>query len=296
MARPFLKWAGGKTQLLEQIQSRLPPDISECTTYLEPFLGGGAVLFHLLDSQEFEYVRVSDLNEDLTLCYKMLQSDAELVAEILQEMSDCYPSSKDDRKEAYYEVRERWNSSIGSSESMGLEQKAKRAAQTIFLNKTCFNGLFRVNSDGLFNVPMGDYVKPSFPSKQDLLEVQAALKGVVVQTSGFQSCREYANDRSFIYLDPPYRPISKTSGFVSYSKGDFDDADQRELAKMFRKLDETGARILLSNSDPKSTDPGDDFFDDLYEGFTVERILSRRSINSLGSGRGKISEIMVRNY
>jgi DNA adenine methylase len=296
MARPFLKWAGGKRQLLSEIESMLPSDISECKTYVEPFLGGGAVLFRLLEKFEFESVLVSDINPELILCYQAIRDDYATVADSLGSRSKAYPVDKEGQKEYYYNARHEWNSGVGDSTELEGPAKAERAALTIFLNKTCFNGLFRVNKKGLFNVPCNYTKRPSFPTEVELLEVHEALQGTDIKEASFEQCEEFIDDESFVYFDPPYRPLSDTSGFVSYSKEDFDDDDQRRLAGHFRRLDARGARLMLSNSDPKNTTPDDDFFDDLYSGFRVERVTARRSINSVGGGRGEINEILVTNY
>ena len=295
MARPFLKWAGGKRQLISEIEARLPADIDECTTYVEPFVGGGAVLFHLLKTRSFEEVHISDLNPELILCYRTLQEDALSIINHLSILIDAYPSEQDQRKDSFYRIRNEWNSNVGRIEALSKTQKAKRTAQMLFLNKTCFNGLFRVNRKGEFNVPIGGYVNPSFPRTEDLLEVQSALQGVTIHEAPFEECEKWVNDRAFVYFDPPYRPLSDTSSFVSYSKGDFNDQDQKRLAKLFRTLDGMGAKLLLSNSDPKNTIPDDDFFDDLYTGFKIERVSANRAINSNPDRRGPITELLISN-
>jgi len=296
MARPFLKWAGGKRQLLQEIEARLPHDIAECTTYVEPFIGGGAVLFHLLDKFDFDSVHISDLNPELTLCYRMLQEDARSVANSLRGLIDSYPTDQEDRKSVYYAIRDDWNSRVDDLQSLSTEQRETRVAQTLFLNKTCFNGLFRVNRSGGFNVPIGSYVNPSFQTEEELVEVQEALQGVSIHTSPFQECVNWLDGSSFVYFDPPYRPLSDTSNFVSYSRGDFDDGDQERLAEVFRELDSRGTRVLLSNSDPKNTEGEDDFFDEMYADFTIERVSANRAINSNPSRRGDITELLIRNY
>ena len=296
MARPFLKWAGGKRQLMNEIEARLPSDIEECKSYIEPFVGGGAVLFHLLETRTFEEVHISDVNPELILCYRTLKSDAELVIKHLSKLIESYPTEQDQRKESYYTIRQDWNSNVGKIPSLSKTQRAKRTAKTLFLNKTCFNGLFRVNSKGEFNVPIGSYVNPSFPSSEDLLEVQSALQSVTIHEAPFEECENWIDGTSFVYFDPPYRPLSATSHFVSYSKGDFNDEDQKRLAKFFRTLDKTGAKLLLSNSDPKNTNPTDEFFDNLYSKFTIDRVSANRAINSKGLKRGPINELLIRNY
>ena len=296
MARPFLKWAGGKRQLISEIENRLPADIDECTSYVEPFIGGGAVLFHLLQNRSFEEVHISDLNPELILCYRTLQEDAKGVIKHLSKMIESYPSDQEDRKQSYYAIREDWNSNVGKFSSLSKAKKAKRVAQTLFLNKTCFNGLFRVNRKGEFNVPIGSYVNPSFPNSEDLLEVQKALQGVTIHLAPFEECESWVSKDSFVYFDPPYRPLSDTAHFVSYSKDDFNDRDQERLAILFRDLDQKGAKLLLSNSDPTNTVPEDDFFDALYAGFQIDRVYANRAINSVAKGRGAIRELLISNY
>ena len=296
MARPFLKWAGGKRQLISEIENRLPADIHECTSHVEPFIGGGAVLFHLLQNRSFEEVHISDLNPELILCYHTLQEDAKGVIKHLSKMIESYPSDQEDRKQSYYAIREDWNSNVGKFSSLSKAKKAKRVAQTLFLNKTCFNGLFRVNRKGEFNVPIGSYVNPSFPNSEDLLEVQKALQGVTIHLAPFEECESWVSKDSFVYLDPPYRPLSDTAHFISYSKDDFNDQDQVRLATLFRDLDQKGAKLLLSNSDPKNTIPDDEFFDNLYSGFNIQRISAIRSINSVPKKRGPITELLISNY
>ena len=296
MAKPFLKWAGGKRQLISEIEARLPADIDKCRSYVEPFIGGGAVLFHLLEKRAFEEVHISDLNPELILCYRTLQVDAKGVIKHLSKMIESYPSEQDDRKDSYYAIREDWNSNVGKFSSLSKAKKAKRVAQTLFLNKTCFNGLFRVNKKGEFNVPIGDYVRPSFPHSKDLLEVQRALQGVTIHEASFEECESWVSKDSFVYFDPPYRPLSDTAHFVSYSKDDFNDQDQERLATLFKELDQKGAKLLLSNSDPKNTVPDDEFFDNLYSEFTIDRVSANRAINSKGLKRGPINELLIRNY
>lgn len=296
MAKPFLKWAGGKRQLISEIEARLPADIDKCSSYVEPFIGGGAVLFHLLEKRTYEEVHISDLNPELILCYRTLQEDAKGVIKHLSKMIESYPSEQEDRKDSYYAIREDWNSNVGKLSSLSKPKKARRVAQTLFLNKTCFNGLFRVNRKGEFNVPIGSYVNPSFPNSEDLLEVQKALQGVTIHLAPFEECESWVSKDSFVYFDPPYRPLSDTAHFVSYSKDDFNDQDQERLATLFRDLDQKGAKLLLSNSDPKNTVPDDEFFDSLYSEFTIDRVSANRAINSKGLKRGPINELLIRNY
>ena len=295
MARPFLKWAGGKRQLIYEIEARLPSNILDCTTYVEPFIGGGSIMFHLLEKYDFENVYIADLNWELINCYRSLQSDVDRVSKHLTNMIRDFPNNKEERKEAYYSIRSEWNQNANKEDRLSHNQRCLRTAQTIFLNKTCFNGLFRLNSSGEFNVPIGDYDKPSFPSSESLIEVHEVLQRITINHSSFESCSKWVDEHTFVYFDPPYRPLSETSHFVSYSKTDFNDDDQDRLATLFRELDQKGAKLLLSNSDPKNTNPNDSFFDELYSGFNIDRVFAKRSINSKPSKRGKITELLIHN-
>ena len=296
MAQPFLKWAGGKRQLMKEIELRLPEDLESYDTYIEPFIGGGAVLFHLLKKYDFENVHISDLNPELILCYEMLKLDAKSVIKILDELIQSYPIDVEGRKEVYYKIRADWNEDVGNINSLSKSNKIKRVSQMLFLNRTCFNGLFRVNRKGEFNVPIGNYKKPSFTKAENLLEVQKALENVTIHLSSFENCESWVDKSTFIYFDPPYRPLSDTSHFVSYSKGEFDDGNQKQLAHTFRTLDKQNVKLLLSNSDPKNTVVDDEFFDELYSGFNIQRVSANRAINSNPDRRGIITELLISNY
>ena len=296
MAQPFLKWAGGKRQLMKKIELRLPDDLDSYNTYVEPFIGGGAVLFHLLEKYDFDNVHISDLNPELILCYEILKLDAKSVIKNLNKLIEAYPEEIDDRKEVYYKIRADWNEDVDNIKSLSKSKKVKRVSQMIFLNRTCFNGLFRVNRKGEFNVPIGNYKKPSFPKAENLLAVQKALENVTIHLSSFENCESWVDKYTFIYFDPPYRPLSATSHFVSYSKGEFNDENQKQLAETFRSLDEKNIKLLLSNSDPKNTVPDDEFFDELYSGFNIQRVTANRAINSNPDRRGNITELLISNY
>ena len=296
MAQPFLKWAGGKRQLMKKIELRLPEDLKSCNTYIEPFIGGGAVLFHLLEKYDFDNVHISDLNPELILCYEMLKLDAKSVINNLDKLIEAYPEEIDDRKEVYYKIRTDWNKDVDNINRLSKSKKIKRVSQMIFLNRTCFNGLFRVNRKGEFNVPIGNYKKPSFPKAENLLAVQKALENVTIHLSSFENCESWVDESTFIYFDPPYRPLSETSHFVSYSKGEFNDENQKQLAETFLSLDKKKVKLLLSNSDPKNTVPDDEFFDDLYSGFNIQRVSANRAINSNPDKRGTITELLINNY
>ncbi len=295
MAKPFLKWAGGKRQLISEIEKRLPSEINEVETYVEPFIGGGALLFHMLENYNFKQIHISDINLELVLCYRQLQSSVNDVISSLEKLVDEFPSTTEERSDYFYKIRDLWNSNL-DIESMTDEERSSRVAQMIFLNKTCFNGLFRLNRSGKFNVPTGRYKNPSFPSAESLKEVNQALKGVIIHHASYEKCLEWVDDKSFVYFDPPYRPLSKTSSFISYSKGDFNDENQAELASLTKELHKKDVLFLLSNSDPKNTVEDDEFFDELYRDFDIDRVFASRAINSNPDRRGKISELLIKNY
>lgn len=295
MAKPFLKWAGGKRQLISEIEKRLPPNINEIETYVEPFIGGGALLFHMLENYNFKQIHISDINLELVLCYRQLQSSVDDVISALKKLVTDFPLTTDERSDYFYNIRDLWNSNL-DIESMTDKERSSRVAQMIFLNKTCFNGLFRLNRSGKFNVPTGRYKKPSFPSVESLKEVNLALQFVTIHHGSYEECLKWVDENSFVYFDPPYRPLSKTSSFISYSTGDFNDDNQTELASLTIELDKKKVMVLLSNSDPKNTVEDDDFFDDLYCDFQIDRVFANRAINSNPDKRGKISELLIRNY
>ena len=296
--RPFLKWAGGKRQLLSEIEERLPDNLDEYDTYVEPFIGGGAVMFHLLHHHNFQRVVALDINAELILCYKTLQTDVKKVIAELRKLRDQYPGYEEHekRKAFFYGVRDDWNASVGDVLSLKKSDQVKRTAQTIFLNRTCFNGLFRVNSKGHFNVPIGGYKDPKILDEDNLKNVSKYIKRVEFQHLDYKGAKEYLGKRTLVYFDPPYRPLTTSSSFTAYAQSGFNDENQMELAEFCRILHQQNVSFMLSNSDPKNADANDEFFDILYRGFKIERVNANRAINSKSSGRGKISEILVRNY
>jgi DNA adenine methylase len=296
---PFLKWAGGKRQLISEITSRLPKNIKEYDTYIEPFVGGGALMYHLLHNYNFENVVAIDINAELILCYKTLQTDVQKVIAELKMMRDRYPSFEDHegRKLFYYAIRRDWNAIVGTDVfSLEKNEQIKRVAKTIFLNRTCFNGLFRVNSKGHFNVPIGSYRNPSILDKENLINVSNSIQKVQFHHAHYSNVLHFLGKKTFIYFDPPYRPLTTSSSFTAYSKSGFNDENQKHLAELCKQLNKNGVQFMLSNSDPKNTNDGDLFFDNLYDSFRIDRIEANRAINSNGNGRGKITEILVQNY
>ena len=273
IARPFLKWAGGKTQLLTQFESLYPPR-AQVKRYLEPFVGSAAVFFHIRNLYQPGEVVLADSNAELIHTYRAIQQEVEEVVRLLAKHRKAHSEKH------YYQVRARPPSELSTSEL---------AARTIYLNKTCFNGLYRVNSKGGFNVPIGRYEDPPILDTWNLRAVSAALRGVVLRQGHFRETLEYARKGDFIYFDPPYQPLSTTAFFTAYTRSSFSPADQEELAYVFRRLDERGCRVMLSNSDTS-------LIRRLYQGFDPRTVDARRSINSKADRRGAIKEIVVLNY
>ncbi len=290
--KPFLKWVGGKGQLMEKIEKFYPFD-QNINKYAEPFVGGGAVLFDILNKFELKGVYISDVNFDLLNCYNMIKEKVkELIEKLLILEEEFLIKSKEDRKLYYYEKREEFNELKTKRNKSDL---LERAALTIFLNKTCFNGLYRVNKKGQFNVPMGDYKNPKICDEENLINISKKLKNVDIICGDYKKSYDFIDENTFVYFDPPYRPLNQTSSFTSYTEYAFGDKEQIELGEYFKLLDGKGAKLLLSNSDPKNEDENDNFFDDLYKEFNIERVEAGRAINSNGRKRGKITEILVSN-
>lgn len=296
---PVLKWAGGKTQLLPEIKKQYPQQLQQgkIKTYIEPFFGGGAVFFDIYHNFEIEQAYLFDKNIELIILYKVIQNDVNALIEELSILESKYLTlDTENRKEFYYQLRDDYNTFDKQTDANNYRQEwINRAAYTIFLNKTCFNGLYRVNSKGYFNVPMGRYKKPKILNQDNLIAVHESFKIVEIQQTDFAEVLNYADESTFIYYDPPYRPISETSNFNSYSSLEFNDDEQKRLRDVFTKTSKQGALQILSNSDPTNY-IDDPFFDELYQDFNISRILASRMINSKGKKRGKIREILVNNY
>lgn len=291
-AKPFVKWAGGKRQLLPIINDNLPKELKnkELNKYIEPFVGGGAVLFNIISQYKFEQIIINDYNEDLMHLYNHIKNNKDKIINELKNLSDTYLSlNDDDRKNYYYKARELFN-----SEKSGTITKS---VLFIFLNRTCFNGLYRVNSSGKFNVPYGSYKNPTILDIDNIVKVSEALSNVTILNGDFSIIEKYVDEKTFVYFDPPYRPLSVTSSFTSYEKNDFNDEEQIRLANFYKYLhNEKHAKLMLSNSDPKNINENDDFFDILYKGFNIKRVEAKRAINSDRNGRGKITELLITNY
>jgi len=298
IAKPFLKWAGGKTQLLGQFDGFFPEELKEnkIEKYFEPFIGSGAVFFHILQDYSIKKSFINDSNEELIHVYQVIKNDVNNLIETLKKIKEHYFNlSESKRPDYYYQVRKDYNKNK-SNNKIYSKTWILKAAQLIFLNKTCFNGLFRINNKGEFNVPFGKYRNPKILDKENLIAVSLLLQNVIIEAKDFTVIRNKVDKDSFVYFDPPYRPISPTSNFTSYTKDNFSERDQLRLAKLFKELDKTGAKLMLSNSDPNNGNHNGNFFETIYKGFNIYRVNAKRMINCDASKRGHIKELVITNY
>ncbi len=299
-AHPFLKWAGGKRQLLGQLESHFPPELENgaLTRYVEPFIGSGAVFFKVFQSYPLRECLISDVNPELILVYRAIQRAVEgLIAQLGEIESRYLVLDETERRKFYYQIREQYNDQRNSVDYDRYESAwASRAALMIFLNRTGYNGLFRLNSKGEYNVPCGRYKNPRILDADNLRRVSAVLNQVTIHYGDFEAVADFVDHNTLAYFDPPYRPLSETAHFTTYSKEVFDDQQQLRLADFYRHLDAKGAKLMLSNSDPHNIDPQDDFFERAYRGFRIERLQAKRNINRDPEKRGPISELLILNY
>ena len=292
--KPFIKWVGGKGQLLSEINKLYPVELGKnINKYAEIFLGGGAVLFDILSKYKLDEVYISDKNLELINTYKSIRDNVDILIKSLKGMEEQYiPLDNKNRKDYYYKKREEYNSLKINSEVNNIE----KAILFIFLNKTCFNGLYRVNKKGKFNVPMGAYKKPKICDEENLKNVSLTLRNVKIVYADYRESEKFIDDKTFVYIDPPYRPLNITSSFTSYTENDFNDKEQIELAEYINVLNKKGAKIVISNSDPKNNDIDDNFFDKLYKNYNINRVKATRMLNSNASLRGAINELLITNY
>ena len=290
MAKPFVKWAGGKTQLLPVIRKKYPQTVHK---YCEPFVGGGAVLFDVLQEFHPSDVLINDINPELINVYNQIKTNINKLLTLLNDFQDDFLSKKDaERKEFYLTKRTTYNHFLElHNDENGLE----KAALFIFLNKTCFNGLYRVNSKGFFNVPFNNAKNPLICDVENLIDCSKLLQNVTMHVGDYSSCKSFIDNKTFVYIDPPYRPLTQSSYFTSYNENGFTDKEQIELGTFITEIAKQGAHIIASNSDPKNTNKKDNFFDDLYSEFNIERINATRMINSNANKRGAISELLISN-
>ncbi len=290
-ARPFIKWVGGKTQLLDEVRKSLPCDFAnhQHVTYVEPFVGGGAVMFWILQAYpNIEHAVINDINPELICTYRVIKEDVEdLIAELSRIQNEYIPLDADDRKTYFLNKRARFNTKQTT--------EVETAALFIFLNRTCFNGLYRVNSKGEFNVPHGRYANPRICDADNLRACSSVLRRVEILCGDFAGTGRYAGPDTLFYFDPPYKPITETSSFTSYSKEGFDDGEQLRLRDFCDRISLDKAMFIASNSDPKEVNPQENFFDTIYQRFFIKRVSAARMINSDASGRGVISELMISN-
>lgn len=287
-AKPFIKWVGGKGQLIEQLEAKLPADFDnwENVTYIEPFVGGGAMLFYMLQTHpNIKSAIINDINEDLTTCYVVVKQSPDALVESLKQIQKEYYSlqNEDARKQFFLLMRDEFNTKqLNSIDNTTL---------FFFLNRTCFNGLYRVNKAGLFNVPFGRYETPTICDPNTIYADSELLQNVEILTGDYQRTMAYAKDNTLFYFDPPYRPLNNTSSFNDYVKEAFNDLAQRRLKEFCDQVEAAGYKFMLSNSDCS-----DLFFDDLYAQYIIERVWASRSVNANPQKRGKLTEILVHNY
>lgn len=290
--KPFVKWVGGKGQLIEQLEKYIPTEGEKTLTkYAEPLVGGGALLFNVLSKYNFDSLYISDINAELINSYNVVKNHVEdLIDKLIEMQLSFIPMDENGRKYYYYTARDRFNA-LNLSEETAID----KAALFIFLNKTCFNGLYRVNKKGQFNVPMGAYKNPTICDENNLRNVSDALQNVTIVCGDYTLSKDFIDKDTFVYLDPPYRPISETAGFTAYNTDCFDDKEQLRLARFIDEINLSGAKIMLSNSDPKNVNPDDNFFEDLYKAYKINKVEALRAINSKGDSRGKIKELLICN-
>lgn len=292
-AKPFVKWVGGKTQLIEQLEALLPADFDERenVTYIEPFVGGGAMLFYMLQAHpNIKSAIINDINSDLITCYRTVKNKPDELVVSLSDIQKEYYSlnSEEARKDMFLQVRDRYN-------TKALDD-IENSTLFFFLNRTCFNGLYRVNKSNKFNVPFGKYTNPTICDASTIYEDSELLQNVQILNGDFEDTFEYITDNTLFYFDPPYRPLSETSSFNDYTKEAFNDDAQRRLKLFCDKVHQRGCSFMLSNSDCLGKNEQDRFFDELYKAYQIDRVWASRNINSIASKRGKLTEILVHNY
>ncbi len=287
IAKPFLKWAGGKTQLLHDIENKFPYQKDDTLTYIEPFVGAGSVLFWVLNHfPNIKTVVINDINEDLIQTYQIIKNNVQALIPLLKEWENEYHQLVQ-KKEYYYAKRTLFNTRHSDA--------VTQTALFIFLNKTCFNGLYRVNKKNHYNVPIGSYKTPLICDEENLYAVNQALKKVEILNGDFEHTIDFITKNTVFYLDPPYKPLSQSSSFKAYSQYDFNDQAQIRLKEFCDTLDAKNCKWILSNSDVKSVNPNNHFFDDLYEKYHINRVSAKRNINANPTKRVKLTESLIAN-
>lgn len=292
--KPFLKWAGGKGQLIKEIEKYYPFENVKINKYAEPFVGGGAVLFDILSKFDLDEIYISDINAELINTYIIVRDYIDkLIHLLISYQEDYVPLDTDNRKKYYIAKRGRFNDiKVNGNEADNIE----KAALMIFLNKTCFNGLYRVNRKGLFNVPMGAYKNPLICDEKKLRAVSEKLQNVKIVCEDYKKSDDFIDENTFVYFDPPYRPLTETSNFTAYTENLFDDEKQIELANFVERISNKGAMVVVSNSDPKNTNKEDEFFDKIYAIHKIKRVEATRMINCNSDARGRIKELLISNF
>ena len=293
IAKPFIKWVGGKGQLIEQLEAKLPADFDnwDNATYIEPFIGGGAMLFYMLQQHpNIKRAVINDINPDLITCYRTVRDNVEQLIPALRDIQAEYHALSDmeAKREMFMAVRQRYN-------EKNLDP-IENTVKFFFLNRTCFNGLYRVNKRGLFNVPWGKYMQPQICDENTLRTDSELLKRVEILEGDFEDTLSYAQGNTLFYFDPPYRPLSDTSSFNDYTKDAFNDESQVRLKEFCDQVNIDGHCFMLSNSDCKGKNEADNFFEVLYANYSIDRVMASRNVNANGAKRGKISELLIRNY
>jgi len=274
-AKPFLKWVGGKKKIIPQIKQYIPESYFR---YFEPFIGGGALFFDL----EPKIAYINDINKILVSAYKNIKNQPHEIIKKLEDLQKIfYEKNNEERKIYFYEIRDAFNNTEYNP--------FLKTSYIIFLNKTCYNGMYRENSKGKFNVPFGRYKNPKILDEKNILAVSKLLQNVIITDYSFEKAVENAESGDFIYFDPPYHPLSITSNFTSYSNGGFTKEDQIKLRDVFKDLDKRNCFVMLSNSDTE-------FIREIYQEFTQKTVSAARSINCKAAGRGKINELLIMNY
>ena len=308
VATPFLKWAGGKGQLLDEFKKLYPPELKtgQINRYVEPFVGGGAVFFNIVQNYDVNEYYINDTNQDLILTYKVIKKDVKTLIDRLAYLRDSFLGMPDEKKDNfYYDIREQFNKKNDTIDFINYSNAwSERAAELIFLNKTCFNGLYRVNSKGKFNVPFGKYKNPAIFDRENLIEISKVLSKTIILCGDFSELEQFIDEHSFVYFDPPYKPLTASSSFTSYTKEDFGDKEQERLAEFYKALIRKNAKLMLSNSDMKNVDEDNHYFDNLYkysdeqgnQRIQIQRVKASRMINSKANGRNAINELVIVNY
>lgn len=279
IAKPFLKWVGGKTKLVPELVEMFPKKFDN---YFEPFVGGGALFYEVIQKYNVGFSSINDINKKLIIAYKQIKQNPKELISFLKTIDDEYKKlSLEEQEKYFYSIRKKYNEEI-------IDDKTT-ASYLIFLNKTCFNGMYRENSKGQYNIPFGDQKNPNICDKENILAVSKCLENTEITNYSFEESVEKCKKNDLVYFDPPYHPVNATSSFTGYSKSSFGEIEQKKLKEVFADLADRGCFVMLSNSHTP-------FIEELYKDFHINYRYAARSINSKGDKRGKIKEVVVTNY